>query len=197
LYDGMKKAGRLPTHEEMAEKLNVSIGVALAVQSPTHFDLPYRKDWKGMKFGHLLSGFKGPVHLMHGSESGVCTSQQVKDLLRAFPKAQVLEVAGAAHPVPFNAAVNQFVLQSLNLPAAPVVKPESVHEVVVPMQMQLAMPLETAQDTPLKAPEHVNETESLSVTSRAVVPQEQQHQELKPRPSLIGFLKQLLGATKK
>jgi pimeloyl-ACP methyl ester carboxylesterase len=197
LYDGMKKQGRSPTPEEMAAKFNVSMGAALAVQSPSHFDLPYRKDWKGMKFGHLLSGFKGPVHLMHGSESGVCTSQQVKDLLRAFPKAQVLEVAGAAHPVPFNAAVNQFVLQSLNLPAAPVVKPESVHEVVVPMQMQLAMPLETAQDTPLKAPEHVNETESLSVTSRAVVPQEQQHQELKPRPSLIGFLKQLLGATKK
>ncbi len=123
LYDGMKKQGRLPTPEEMAAKYNVSMGAVLAVQSPTHFDLPYRKDWKGMKFGHLLNGFKGPVHLIHGSESGVCTQQQVKALLSAFPKAQVLEVAGAAHPVPFNAAVNQFVLRSLHLPAAPVVMP--------------------------------------------------------------------------
>ena len=117
LYDGMKKAGRLPTPEEMAEKLNVSIGVALAVQSPSHFDLPYRKDWNGMQFGHLLSGFKGAVRLVHGSESGVCTAKEVKDLQREFPKAQVLEVAGAAHPVPFNVAVNNFVLKSLGLPA--------------------------------------------------------------------------------
>jgi hypothetical protein len=65
----------------------------------------------------LLSGFKGAVRLVHGSESGVCTAKEVKDLQREFPKAQVLEVAGAAHPVPFNAAVNNFVLKSLGLPA--------------------------------------------------------------------------------
>jgi hypothetical protein len=124
LYDGMKKAGRLPTPEEMAEKLNVSIGAALAVQSPTHFDLPYRKDWKGMEFGHLLSSFKGSVRLVHGSDSGVCTAKEVKDLQREFPKAKVLEVAGAAHPVPFNAEVNKFVLQSLGLPEASAAKPE-------------------------------------------------------------------------
>ena len=124
LYDGMKKEGRLPTPEEMAAKFNVSLGAVLAVQSPSHFDLSYRKDWKGMKFGHLLSDFKGPLRLMHGSESGVCTAQQVKDLQRAFPKAKVLEVAGAAHPVPFNAAVNKFILKCLDLPATSNAKAE-------------------------------------------------------------------------
>ena len=149
LYDGMKKEGRLPTPQEMAAQFNVSMGAVLAVQSPTHFDLPYRKDWKGMKFGHLLAGFKGPVRLMHGSTSGVCTAQQVKDLQHEFPKAQVLEVSGAAHPVPFNAVVNQFVLQALQMP----------------------MPC----DTPA-----------------APLPQSTE-----PRVGLLGFLKRLLGATKK
>jgi pimeloyl-ACP methyl ester carboxylesterase len=189
LYDGMKKAGRLPTPEEMAEQFNVSIGAVLAVQSPAHFDLPYRKDWKGMKFGHLLSGFKGPVRLMHGSASGVCTTQQVKELQREFPKAHVFEVAGAAHPVPFSASVNQFVLQSLNLPAAPQTKPESVREVVVPMPMpmhkQLDMQLDMPPEIPVEAP----------------APQTQHHHAPspapKPRMSLLGLLKQLLGATKK
>jgi pimeloyl-ACP methyl ester carboxylesterase len=125
LYDGMKKQGRLPTPEEMATKFNVSMGAVLAVQSPSHFDLPYRKDWKGMKFGHLLREFKGPLRLMHGSDSGVCTVQQVRELKHVFPEAQVLEVAGAAHPVPFNAAVNQFVLASLDLPAPPVTQSAS------------------------------------------------------------------------
>ncbi|MEN9619186.1 MAG: hypothetical protein RL406_1423 [Pseudomonadota bacterium] len=193
LYDGMKKAGRLPTPEEMAEQFNVSIGAVLAVQSPAHFDLPYRKDWKGMKFGHLLSGFKGLVRLMHGSASGVCTTQQVKELQREFPKAHVFEVAGAAHPVPFSASVNQFVLQSLNLPAAPQTKPESVREVVVPMSMpmhkQLDMQLDMQLDTPLEMP------------VEAPAPQTQHHHAPnpapKPRTSLLGLLKQLLGATKK
>lgn len=124
LYDGLKKSGRLPTPEEMADKYHVSLGAVLAVQSPAHFDLPYRKDWKGMKFCHLLSDFKGPLRLMHGSDSGVCAAQQVKDLQREFPKAHVFEVAGSAHPVPFNAAVNKFVLASLDLPVAPKAKAE-------------------------------------------------------------------------
>lgn len=154
LYDGMKKQGRLPTPEEMAVQFRVSMGAVLAVQSPAHFDLPYRKDWKGMKFGHLLSGFQGPVRLMHGSESGVCPQPQVKALQHAFPKAQVLEVPGAAHPVPFNAAVNQFVLQSI----------------------QLAKPL-----APHVASSPATQTQPTATT----------------RGGLIGFIKQLLSATKK
>ena len=191
LYDGMKKEGRLPTPEEMATQYNVSMGAVLAVQSPSHFDLPYRKDWKGMKFGHLLNGFKGPVHLMHGSDSGVCTKQQVKDLQREFPKAKVLEVTGAAHPVPFNAAVNQFVLRSLNLPAASPLKPASVREVVVPMHMQLVMPLDTPE--PVAEPEPV----AVQLPPTEAAPQTQQHQAPKPRVALLGLLKRLLGATKK
>lgn len=196
LYDGMKKEGRLPTPEEMAAKFNVSIGAVLAVQSPSHFDLPYRKDWKGMKFGHLLSGFKGPVRLMHGSESGVCPAQQVKELQREFPKAQVLEVAGAAHPVPFNAMVNQFVLQALHLPVvvsvAPV-KSEPVREAPVQQALQMPMPFDTpaAAPQPKAMPEPVAEPEPVQPT--AVTAQ----QGTEPRVGLLGLLKQLLGATKK
>ena len=199
LYDGMKKEGRLPTPEQMASQFNVSVGAVLAVQSPAHFDLPYRKDWKGMKFGHLLNDFKGPVRLMHGSDSGVCTQQQVKELLNLFPKAKVLEVAGAAHPVPFNASVNQFVLQSLNLPAAPMVKPESVSEVAVPIQMQLVMPLETPQERP----QAVTHAESVAEPLPETVPKPVDVQPPpvdtvpKPRVGLVGLIKQLLGATKR
>jgi pimeloyl-ACP methyl ester carboxylesterase len=185
LYDGMKKAGRLPTPEEMAEKFNVSIGAVLAVQSPSHFDLPYRKDWKGMKFGHLLSAFNGPVRLMHGSVSGVCTAQQVKELQREFPKAQVLEVAGAAHPVPFNAMVNQFVLQALHLPVVTPAKPEPAREAPVQQALQMPMPFDTPAAPQSKAmPEQVAQPEPVQ-------------QPTAPRLGLLGLLKRLLGATKK
>ncbi len=193
LYDGMKKEGRLPTPEEMAEKFNVSIGAVLAVQSPSHFDLPYRKDWKGMKFGHLLSGFKGPVRLMHGSESGVCTPQQVKELQREFPKSQVLEVAGAAHPVPFNAMVNQFVLQALHLPAATPVKPEPVREAPAQQALQMSMPFDTPVASPQSkaVPDPVAEPEPVQPMAAPTQPP------AVPRVGLLGLIKQLLGATKK
>ena len=186
LYDGMKKAGRVPTPEEMAEQFNVSIGAVLAVQSPSHFDLPYRKDWKGMKFGHLLSDFNGPVRLIHGSNSGVCTTQQVKELQREFPKAQVLEVAGAAHPVPFNPMVNQFVLQALHLPAATPAKQEPMREALVQQALQMPMLFDTpvAAPQPKAMPEPVAEPEPVQPSTS-------------PRVGLLGLLKQMLGATKK
>ena len=114
LYDGMKVEGRLPPPEDMAAQFNVSLGAVLAVQTPSHFDLPYRKDWKGMNFGHLLSHFKGPVRLIHGSESGVCPMEQVRVMTRELPQCQVLEVPGAHHPAPFNPEVCAFVLQALS-----------------------------------------------------------------------------------
>ncbi len=114
LYDGMKVEGRLPTPEVMAAQFNVSLGAVLAVQSPAHFDLPYRKDWKGMNFGHLLNHFKGPVRLIHGSESGVCPPEQVRLMKSEFAHCQVLEVPGAHHPAPLTPEVCAFVLKALS-----------------------------------------------------------------------------------
>jgi pimeloyl-ACP methyl ester carboxylesterase len=115
LYDGMKKAGRMPEPNELAKQLHVSVGAVLAVQSPAHFDLPYRKDWTGMQFGHLLNHFKGLVRLVHGSDSGVCLPEQVKEMQKTLSNLEVLEVANAEHPAPLNAAVCNFVLQGLGV----------------------------------------------------------------------------------
>jgi pimeloyl-ACP methyl ester carboxylesterase len=114
LYDGMKVQGSLPKPEVLAAKLHVTLGAVLAAQSPDHFDLPYRKDWKGMKFGHLLNHFHGPIRLIHGAASGVCPSSQVREMQQAFAQCEVIEVAGAGHPAPFTPAVCQFVLKALS-----------------------------------------------------------------------------------
>jgi hypothetical protein len=95
----------------------------------------------------------------------------VKDLQREFPKAQVLEVAGAAHPVPFNAMVNQFVLQALHRPAATTANSEPVCEAPVQQALQMPMPF----DTPAVSPQQTTPS----------------------RVGLLGLLKRLLGATKK
>lgn len=97
----------------LAQSLQVTPGVLAAVQLPTHFDLPYRRGLKGMGFAQLLAGYTGPIRLVRGHASRICLPAQVRQLHKLHPDAQVHEVAGAAHPVPFDAAVCAFLLQGL------------------------------------------------------------------------------------
>jgi pimeloyl-ACP methyl ester carboxylesterase len=166
LYDSMKQAGRMPEPHELAEQLQVTIGAVLAVQSPAHFDLPYRKDWTGMKFGHLLSHFKGRVRLVHGGASGVCLPEQVREMQSAIPQLEVLEVPDAKHPAPFNAAVCHFVLKGLG---AHKVHAPSVPPVV--MQTQLAFEDALVRhDTPLSKDKPVSEAANPSANTPETQP---------------------------
>lgn len=142
LYDSMKQAGRMPEPHELAEQLHVSMGAVLAVQSPAHFDLPYRKDWTGMQFGHLLNRFKGRVRLVHGGASGVCSPEQVRAMKKDMAHLDVLEVPDAKHPAPFNAAVCSFILQGLGVPAT--------HKTLAPpVVVQTQLPFEEAPVEPV------------------------------------------------
>ncbi|MFM2427941.1 MAG: hypothetical protein RL707_1768, partial [Pseudomonadota bacterium] len=84
-------------------------------------------------------------------------------------------------PVPFNASVNQFVLQSLSLPAAAQAKPAPVQSVKKVMFFEA--PVATPKPEPL--PEPVMEPEPVPP------------QEAEPRGGLLALLKRLLSATKK
>ena len=140
LYDGMKQSARSSDPDRLAAELHVTPGALLAVQSPHHFDLPYKKDWKGMHFGHLLTSFNGAVRLVHGQESAVCLSDQVRELRQSFPNAQVMAVAQAKHPAPFTPEVCAFLLSGL---AAERVAPAA----------QLSLPLDAAPvPTAINAP---------------------------------------------
>jgi len=139
LYEGMKTAGPLET---LASRLGVTEGAVRDVQSPHHFDLPHHKDWKGMKFGHVLNNFKGSVSLVFGGESGVCLPQQVQELQAKFPHLAEMRVEGAAHPVPFTQAVCAFVLKGLKLPQLEVkTKPPEILPVKDSL-VQAPLPLE-------------------------------------------------------
>jgi len=151
LYDGMKQAGRMPEPLELAQQLHVSIGAVLAVQSPAHFDLPYRKDWTGMQFGHLLNHFKGLLRLVHGSDSGVCLPEQVREMQKALPNLEVLEVANAKHPAPFNASACSFVLQGLGVHQAQTHAHSAAH---VPAATHAHTSIEPLSEPHVSTPQH-------------------------------------------
>ncbi|MGV0960373.1 MAG: alpha/beta fold hydrolase [Limnohabitans sp.] len=114
LYNVMKKGAGTLRPAALAAQLGVTPGVLTSVQLQTHFDLPYRKSFRGMHFAHLLQGYGGSVRLVRGQSSSICTPDQVRELHRTCAHAAVLEVADAAHPVPFSALVCTFLLSDLN-----------------------------------------------------------------------------------
>ena len=123
LYDGMKQGLAPQAPEALAAQLGVTLGALRAVQSPQHFDVPYRKDWKGMRFAHLLQHYTGAVRLVRGGASVLCLDAQVQELRQQLPQARVLTVDGAGHPVPFTPAVCDFVLADLVATPAPTLAP--------------------------------------------------------------------------
>jgi hypothetical protein len=155
LYEGMKVSGRVPDANHLASSLGVTEGVVRDVQSPHHFDLPHRKDWKGMNFGHILSDFGGPVRLIYGSQSAVCLPQQVHDFAQKYKDTNLLRAEGASHPVPFTDAVCEFVLQALNLelPSNKVTEPTTTKTI----QVQEPLPLEVVFQ-PTLTPLHAQDT---------------------------------------
>jgi hypothetical protein len=100
----------------------------------------------------------------------------VSQLEREFPKAEVLEIADAKHPVPFTDVVNHFIIQALKLPPAhhlhiklDEVSSSVPHGHAEPQQIALPM------DYPVVEPQHNKRT----------------------RAGLLAWIKQqLLGATK-
>jgi len=155
LYEGMKVSGRVPDANHLASSLGVTEGVVRDVQSPHHFDLPHRKDWKGMNFGHILSDFGGPVRLIYGSQSAVCLPQQVHDLAQKYQDTKLLRAEGASHPVPFTDAVCEFVLQALHLePQTNKVNKPTIKKTI---QVQEPLPLEVVLQ-PTATPLQVQDT---------------------------------------
>jgi pimeloyl-ACP methyl ester carboxylesterase len=150
LYDGMKQGMRAQTPDDIAASLHVTLGAMLAVQSPTHFDLPYRRDWKGMRFAHLLDHYSGAIRLVHGTDSGVCLADQVQEIRKQFAYARVLEVPGAKHPAPFNAKVCAFVLADLAAHVQPVDAPEPES---TPISAPVSVPV-PVQALPVKHEDH-------------------------------------------
>lgn len=155
LYEGMKVSGRVPDANHLASRLGVTEGVVRDVQSPHHFDLPHRKDWKGMNFGHILNDFGGPVRLIYGSQSAVCLPQQVNDFAQKYPGNNLLQAEGASHPVPFTDAVCEFVLQALHLelPSNKVIEPTTTKTI----QFQEPFPLEVVLQSTVN-PLHAEDT---------------------------------------
>jgi pimeloyl-ACP methyl ester carboxylesterase len=95
--------------KQLAKELRVDERAIADVQLPDHFDLSFRADVWGMNFHEAMENYKGRVALIYGTDSKVCTRQQVTSAKAAIPTLLTFEVEGAGHPVPFTTQVCEFI----------------------------------------------------------------------------------------
>jgi pimeloyl-ACP methyl ester carboxylesterase len=114
LYEQVRK-GMINDVDVIAKSLNVSARVIHDVRKQSHFDLPYKSDFYGMRFSHLLPDFKGRVQLICGADSSVCTAFEVDEFKTVVANQVLLSVANVAHPVALTPQVCSFVMEHLGI----------------------------------------------------------------------------------
>ena len=93
LYQNLKEP------DDQLKKLRVDIRALDAVQSRSHFDLPYEFDLFGMRFHALLENFKGLVILLHNDKSPICPLSIAIQSKSKYTNLNVLTLENDGHPV--------------------------------------------------------------------------------------------------
>ena len=86
-----------------------------AIRRPGHVDIRYRLNILGLHFDNGLQDFKGPVLLLRGKNSDICTSIDEQFLMQHAKHAEVISLEGEGHPVSYGPDVLSKLSQILNL----------------------------------------------------------------------------------
>ena len=81
----------------------------------THVDISYSFNFLGLHFDNGLQNFKGPVLLLRGKNSDICSSIDEQVLMRYANHAEVMSLDGEGHPVSYGPEVLSKLSEILNL----------------------------------------------------------------------------------
>ena len=132
LYQNIKKS------DNQIDKLTVDVRALEAVQSSSHFDLPYEFDLLGMRFHTLLQNFTGRVVLLHNAESPICLLNIANQSKAKFPTLKVWTLDKSGHPANWEKSFAIKLAQLIRL------KPRSMETIEVEEELKT---FETAQES--------------------------------------------------
>ena len=132
LYQTIKKT------DNQIDKLTVDVRALEAVQSSSHFDLPYEFDLLGMRFHTLLQNFTGRVVLLHNAESPICSLNIANQSKAKFPTLKVWTLDKHGHPVNWERSIATKIAQMIKL------KPKSIQSFEIEDELHAS---ESTQET--------------------------------------------------
>jgi pimeloyl-ACP methyl ester carboxylesterase len=75
------------------------------IKMPRHIDISYRFNLRGINFYKSISDFDGPILLLRGEHSDLCSIIDQIELKQLIKNSRAVEVEGEAHPVSFKPSV--------------------------------------------------------------------------------------------
>ena len=132
LYQNIKKS------DSPIDDLRLDVRAVEAVQSSSHFDLPYEFDLLGMRFYSLLQNFTGRVVLLHNAESPICSLNIANQSKTKFPTLKVWTLDKSGHPAHWEKSFAIKLAQLIRL------KPRSMETIEIEEELKT---FETAQES--------------------------------------------------
>ncbi len=132
LYQNIKKS------DSQIDDLRLDVRAVEAVQSSSHFDLPYEFDLLGMRFYSLLQNFTGRVVLLHNAESPICSLNIANQSKTKFPTLKVWTLDKSGHPAHWEKSFAIKLAQLTRL------KPRSMETIEIEEELKT---FETAQES--------------------------------------------------
>jgi len=86
-----------------------------AIRLPTHIDIDYRFNLRGINFYKSLAKFDGPILLLRAEHSELCTILDQIEFQQVVPNGKAVEISGETHPVSFSPEVLLEVCNFLDL----------------------------------------------------------------------------------
>ena len=86
-----------------------------AIRHPGHVDISYSFNFLGLHFDNGLQNFQGPVLLLRGENSDICSSIDEQVLMRYANHAEVMSLDGEGHPVSYGPEVLSKLSEVLSL----------------------------------------------------------------------------------
>lgn len=125
LYQNIKES------DDQLSKLKVDARAINAVQSRSHFDLPYEFDLFGMSFNSLLKNFKGKVVLLHNAESPICPKNVANQSQTKYANLKIWTLDNPGHPAKWEGSMVMKLSQLMRL------KPKSMENTDIQVSLQI------------------------------------------------------------
>ena len=115
LYNNKKNSQSTDSADDPLTKMHYDPRLIDAIRHPGHVDISYSFNFLGLHFDNGLQNFKGPVLLLRGKNSDICSSIDEQVLMRYANHAEVMSLDGEGHPVSYGPEVLSKLSEILNL----------------------------------------------------------------------------------
>lgn len=115
LYSKLEPKSAKTRMRTLSKAKNIDPKLLTDIQLPSHLDLEYRLNLRGIHFHRFVRDFDAPMLLIRGEKSEICTLLDQIEFKQYATQGQSVEVQGEAHPVNYKPAVLRAIADFLKL----------------------------------------------------------------------------------